>query len=169
MWDSAGEEDKREKFRLLNRVREYNETLDVGAINGSKHNDCDRQVADKRGAEQQPSVALMLGRLKHECVEAKLNAKPRKFTSAEQAFKDGQLLEDRFTKGSLRPDIVMHKEPLEGSSDVVAIFDLKFPCPSEGNKSGHWGTRNDGKRQDVAYKEEFPDASIALIYPALKK
>ena len=168
LWDSGDEDAKQAR---LNKVKEYSETLDLAAIKGAKHNNCDTKVATKNlfgGMNKPITVAMMLGRLKHDCVEEKLRAKPPRFTSVEQPFLNGKLV-DQYTQGHLRPDIVVHKDPLEGSGDVVAVFDLKFPCPSESNLQGQWGTRKDGTAQNVAYREEFPGATVALIYPALKK
>ena len=83
-------------------------------------------------------VQMELGNLKEDCVYK--NAPDTSDRKNQQGFKpDGTPCPAdvaKKTKGAIIPDIIIHGSG--GVTDVVHIFDLKFPCPSEERKEGQW-------------------------------
>jgi hypothetical protein len=168
----AGEGQMIVKLRDLQKVaaecdESVNEDWDRRHPNGPKHTECvspsgtGRTVKNsKTGAMEPEPTQVALGIEKEACVNARVQDTETR-TQQQPFDRDGVAL-PRGTipgRGGGTPDFVTHSPGIvTNGGDVVGVFDLKFPCPSEAGKRGRW---REGQLE--RYQELFPGAKFIRI------
>jgi hypothetical protein len=112
--------------------------------NGPKHTDCATELPGETMGDGSPKrVRVKLGELKEACVNAKMGKDPEGLRSQEAFLANGRAVGKGKpfgavipNKGGGIPDFCIVSEPLRTSSDVMAIFELKFGC-GPGNPKGN--------------------------------
>jgi uncharacterized Zn-binding protein involved in type VI secretion len=121
---------------------------------GPKHNDCDADVM-YRG--ERTKVKLALGKAKEDCVyyeklkcrdgvpkDIKSPNKTETITVQQRFGSDGKVIPPKSRNvnltGSIVPDIIFRSD-----GGIVAVRDLKFPCPSGAGRQGRWSDGQEGK------------------------
>jgi hypothetical protein len=141
-----------------------NKKWDADHPKGPKHDGCWKGCGEtmwnnkKKRLEPKP-VQVKLGNLKEACVQEA--APDTDYRKNQQGFKpDGTPCsadEAKKIQGAIIPDTIVHGPG--GVTDVVQIFDLKFPCPSEQHKDGQWSV---GQKEKY---ERILKAPASLIFP----
>jgi hypothetical protein len=117
-----------------------NKAWDDANPKGPKHNECHKGVPGETGnnpstgVEEPKPVRIKLGELKEQCVND--NVPDTAILKKQQNFDKDGVPRSHPTRGGARPDFILHGPG--GLTDVIAVFDLKFPCPSEAKKPGQW-------------------------------
>ena len=134
---------------------------------GPRHNDCTsnagtgRLIRDRRTGKMVPEpVQVALGRLKEDCVNSLVPDSDH--LKKQQAFDAAGNPADGPRTGGGIPDFIFHRPG--GVTDIIAVYDLKFPCPSEARKPGRWSKKPDGTTQGDLYRRLF-NVEPRLIFP----
>ncbi|MCK6523996.1 DUF4150 domain-containing protein [Myxococcota bacterium] len=156
---------------LVNECDEkVNSTWDAQNPPGKRHGDC-WALTGEIGSDKQPvTVQQKLGSVKEDCVYSKMRAREGLPEERDEQFAGHRaIIQKRFYPngapckskkrsdwlGTIVPDIVMTGP--DGA--VIAVRDLKFPCPSEQKKPGKWSPD-----QDDMYFDAF-GVVPELIFP----
>lgn len=137
-----------------------NKAWDDAHPKGPKHNDCTAPMGEtmwdrKKGKLVDKPVRVKLGELKEQCVQE--NTPPNDSRVWQQNFDRNGVASDHPSRGGARPDLLIVGPG--GLSEIEAVIDLKFPCPSEARKPGQWS-----EGQEEKYTEMFGKMP-RLVYP----
>jgi hypothetical protein len=148
--------------------KEINDSWDKAHPKGPKHDDClknsgsGKTIYNEWTKKLEPElVRVRLGIIKEDCVNKKV---PDTDYRKKQAIYDpGNTYPSPGSyalKGAAIPDYIVYRNGSPEIRNIIAVFDLKFPCPSEQNNPGEW---KQGQREK--YRERFPVEPV-LVYPA---
>jgi hypothetical protein len=152
-----------------------NDEWDKEHPNGPKHTDCDAAAPgevwypkgkyDARGRPNPPEpkpMRIKLGEIKEDCVNELVPDTAER--TKQQSFDAQGVPQKGPRKGGSIPDFILHGPgPVKSAADVFAVIDLKFPCPSEAGKDGHW--RNGQLEKYMRLFKKVPANRFVLVFP----